>query len=103
MKQNIDLAQLLDLSEEHKLNLISYLPAPDDFANLKSKRWNKQLARETTIGQMLEIVQSKVFKLELYQFKAKWRIILWHGGPNMEFEAEELCDCLWEAVKIKIL
>lgn len=99
MKQHIDLTDLLDLSPDQQLKLISYLPVPNEFMDFKSKKWSRQLSREINIGKMIEILRSKLFKIEIYNFDSKWRVIFWHAGPRKEFVADELADALFQAIK----
>lgn len=93
MKQHITIQQLKELTEKQCDRLLPWLV-------------KKGYQRELSIGQMIEfIINNERKECDIFIERIiKWRFegdhgIIW-GSERGTLEYDELCDALWEAVKV---
>jgi len=108
MKQHITVGQLNQSHILDALNLAVILEiSPNDYRN--DEELDKMVSEKMTIGEMIEIIgHNNCLTLEQENvipndsnYGLKWVVRIFHDidCPVKEYEAEELCDALWEAVK----
>jgi len=102
MKQHITFKQWNELTLSQQSKWVSFaMKNPDNF--LKPKFYHKRNTGMPNIGQMVEFLDEKTNYLQIdygtpqvgFDPQVHWRVCF----QNSQYNFEELCDALWEAVK----
>lgn len=112
MKRRITVEQLQELTEEQKqklrelwkpqVNDVAVFIDDDSYDKALTKRWLLPLL---DIGQMIGLLMEKKMATERLEIESPRGLIntytVWYGNGDFpeKYEAKELCDCLWEAIR----
>lgn len=100
MKQHINMGQLEGLTLKQILKLAELTGVePDLMQNNIEETWREDVSKALTIGKMIEMLEDKEDELLIVRLAKGNKPYIVQLVSGFVYQANNLCDALWEAVK----